>query len=68
MAALGQWALPDSEAVELNRDDYTRPGLVDRARAYEIMIRSGVMKPEEARAMERLYGTAAATQLSGGFD
>lgn len=68
MAALGQWALPGNEAVELNRDDYTRPGLVDRARAYEIMIRSGVMKPEEARAMERLYGAAAATQLSGGFD
>jgi len=68
MSALGQWALPDNEAVELNRDDYTRPGLVDRARAYEIMINSGVMKPEEARAMERLYGTSAATQLSGGFD
>lgn len=68
MSALGQWALPDSESVELNRDDYTRPGLVDRSRAYEIMIRSGVMKPEEARAMERLYGTAAAMQISGGFD
>jgi HK97 family phage portal protein len=68
MAALGQWALPAGEAVELNRDDYTRPGLVDRARAYEIMINSGVMKPEEARAMERLYGTTAATQISGGFD
>jgi HK97 family phage portal protein len=68
MSALGQWALPANESVELNRDDYTRPGLVDRARAYEMMIRSGVMKPEEARAMERLYGTAAATQISGGFD
>lgn len=68
MSALGQWALPESESVELNRDDYTRPGLVDRARAYEIMISSGVMKAEEARAMERLYGTAAATQISGGFD
>jgi HK97 family phage portal protein len=68
MSALGQWALPANESVELNRDDYTRPGIVDRARAYEIMIRSGVMKPEEARAMERLYGAAAATQLSGGFD
>ena len=68
MAALGQWALPGNEAVELNRDDYTRPGLVDRARAYEIMINSGVMKPEEARSIERLYGTNAATQLSGGFD
>lgn len=68
MAALGQWALPEGEAVEINRDDYTRPGLVDRARAYEIMINSGVMKPEEARAMERLYGTSAAMQLTGGFD
>ena len=68
MSALGQWSLPYNETVELNRDDYTRPSLVDRARAYETMINSGVMKPEEARAMERLYGTAAATQISGGFD
>jgi HK97 family phage portal protein len=68
MSALGQWSLPDNEAVELNRDDYTRPGLVDRARAYELMIRNGVMTAEEARAMERLYGPAAAMQITGGFD
>lgn len=68
MSALGAWALPDSESVELNRDDYTRPGLVDRARAYELLIRNGVMTAEEARAMERLYGPTAAMSLTGGFD
>lgn len=68
MSALGLWALPSNESVELNRDDYTRPGLVDRARAYELLIRNGVMTADEARAMERLYGPAAAVSLTGGLD
>jgi len=68
MSALGSWALTRGESVELNRDDYTRPGLVDRARAYEVLIRNGVMTADEARAMERLYGPAAAISLSGGLD
>ena len=68
MSALGQWALPPSQSVELNRDDYTRPGLVDRARAYQLLIQTGVMTTDEARAMERLYGPASAMQITGGFD
>jgi HK97 family phage portal protein len=68
MSALGQWALSSNESVELNRDDYTRPSLVDRARAYELLIRNGVMTADEARVMERLYGPAAAVSLSGGLD
>ena len=68
MSALGQWALPGNESVELNRDDYTRPALVDRARAYELLIRNGVMTPDEARVMERFYGPAAAASLTGGLD
>ena len=68
MSALGLWSLPENESVELNRDDYTRPSLVDRARAYELLIRNGVMTADEARVMERLYGPAAAVSLSGGLD
>lgn len=68
MSALGQWALPSTQSAELNRDDYTRPGLLDRVRAYEIMINTGIATTEEIRAMERLYGPAAAAQLTGGLD
>ena len=68
MFALGNWALPAGQSVELNRDDYTRPTLADRATSYEKLIRSGVLTPDEARAMERLQGDAAASQLTGGLD
>jgi phage portal protein BeeE len=60
--------LPAGQSVELNRDDYTRPTLADRATSYEKLIRSGVLTPDEARAMERLQGDAAASQLTGGLD
>ncbi|WNO28617.1 portal protein [Mycobacterium phage MadKillah] len=66
MAALDRWALPSPQHLELNRDDYTRPSLVERATAYKIMIEAGVMEPNEARAMERLHSEAAAVRLSGG--
>lgn len=68
MAALDAWALPPGQTLELNRDDYTRPSLLERAQAYEIMIRSRVMEPSEARAMERLHSESAAARLTGGMD
>lgn len=81
MAALSGWALPRGQAVELNRDDYTRPGFKERAEGYKILIEAGVMTPQEARTMERLHGPApkvalptadtpapAALSLTGGDD
>ena len=68
MAALDSWALPPDETLELNRDDYTRPSLVERAQAYRIMIEAGVMETDEARAMERLSNERSASRLSGGLD
>lgn len=66
MAALSGWALPAGQSIELNRDDYTRPGLVDRANAYKTLIESRVLDPVEARIMERLLGGGlSAAQLSG---
>lgn len=67
MSSLDSWALPNGEALELNRDDYTRPSLVERATAYKTMIESGVMMREEARAMERLHNEDSAVRLSGGL-
>ncbi len=75
MAALAGWALPRGQGVELNRDEYTRPPLKERADAYKTLIDAGVMTPDEVRAMERLHGPApqrpgspatAALSLTGG--
>ena len=68
MAALSGWALPGPQSLELNRDDYTRPSLVDRANSYKTLIECGVLTPDEARAMERLSGEPAASRLTGGMD
>lgn len=68
MSALSGWALPEMQSLEMNRDDYTRPSLVDRANSYKTLIEAGVMTPDEARAMERLSGEPAAARLTGGLD
>jgi HK97 family phage portal protein len=56
MEALSNWLLPRGTVVELDRDEYVRPPLLERAQTYEIMIRSGVMSEAEARKRERLAG------------
>lgn len=58
MSAMSGWVLPRGQAIELNRDEYSRPGLYERAQSYQILIEAGVMRPEEARTMERLHGPA----------
>ena len=68
MSTLDSWALPAPQTLELNRDDYTRPSLVDRAQAYKIMIECGVMEPDEARAMERLHNESSASRITGGLE
>src|SRR4029078_5678781 len=68
MASLSGWALPGGQTVELNRDDYTRPELSVRAAAYKILIESGVLTPDEVRAMERYTGKPGAIALTGGAD
>jgi HK97 family phage portal protein len=66
MPALSNWLLPLGQQLELNRDEYSRAPLKERAEAYKIMIEAGVMVPDEARAMERLSGPAASTAMTGG--
>lgn len=80
MSALSWWALPSGQTVELNRDEYTRPGMKERAEAQKIWIEAGVLATPEARTMERLHGDApvrpvpqtepdaAALSLTGGDD
>ena len=53
MSALSGWALPRGQAVELNRDEYSRPPLKERVEAYEKLFAMGVLSREEIRLMER---------------
>ncbi len=68
MPALSQWALPAGQSVELNRDDYTRPPLKDRAQANKTYIDAGVLNPDEVRLQERYHGESSPTALTGGTD
>jgi HK97 family phage portal protein len=72
MSALSNWALPRGQCVELNRDEYTRPALAERATAYATL--HGIVDPDglsalsaaEVRTMERFHGEPSAAALTGG--
>jgi HK97 family phage portal protein len=71
MSGLSFWALPRGQAVELNRDEYTRPSFDQRADAWVKLVTAGIVSPEEVRAAERFEGDgpetpAPATALTGG--
>lgn len=70
MSAISNWALVGNETAELNRDDYTRLSMDKRAAVYKILgpVEAGgigVLSVDEIRVMERFYGDAAASALSG---
>jgi HK97 family phage portal protein len=60
MSALSGWALPSTQGVELNRDEYSRPDFASRIDAYVKAIEAGIMSPEEVRIAERLLGDTPA--------
>lgn len=66
MQSLSGWALPSGQSIELNRDDYTRLPLNQRAQVYKTLIELKVLTAEEVRIMERFYGVAAPQALTGG--
>lgn len=66
MPALSRWLLPHGHAVELNRDEYSRPNLLERSQAWKNLVEAGVISPDEVRVMERFNGPAPARSLSGG--
>jgi HK97 family phage portal protein len=51
--ALSGWLLPRGWYVELDADDYIKPGMFQRAQAYQMMIAAGVITPAEVRLRER---------------
>ena len=58
MTALSGWALPAGQQIELNRDEYSRPGFAERADAWVKLKGADIMSAEEIRAAERLRGDA----------
>jgi len=66
MSALSNWALPRGTSVELNRDEYSRPALGERAAAYKTLVEIGALTGDEVRQMERFNGVATAAALTGG--
>jgi HK97 family phage portal protein len=63
MTALSGWALPRGQSVELNRDEYSRPPLKERAEAYEKLAALGALSSEEIRIMERLVDAGTAPSV-----
>jgi phage portal protein BeeE len=58
MAAMSGWALPRDQAVEINRDEYSRPSFTERADAWVKLKGADILTAEEIRTAERFRGDA----------
>ena len=60
MEAISNWALPSTQSVELNRDDYVKPTFTERTAGYQILFNlvdengQRALTVEEIRQAERL--------------
>ena len=66
MQALSGWALPRGTTIELNRDEYVKPGLLERAQAWEILLRNNVVTVDEVRVAERFSIASHPQALTSG--
>lgn len=53
-ANLSGWLLAHGSALELDRDEYVRPGELERAQTYQILTSIGAMTANDVRREERL--------------
>lgn len=53
-ANLSGWLLPRGSTLELDRDEYVRPGELERAQTYEILTRIGAITADDVRREERI--------------
>ena len=51
--ALSAWALPRGTNIEVNRDEYVRPGPLERAQTYQILEGIGVLTASDIQHLER---------------
>ncbi|HEY3484323.1 MAG TPA: phage portal protein [Ilumatobacteraceae bacterium] len=69
MSALSNWALGPGRAVELDRDEYTRPSLAERVNAWVALHGIDAITSEQIQAIERqLFTTSShvSRPLGGG--
>lgn len=66
VAALSGWALPRGTTVEVNRDEFVRPGPYERAQTWQILIGLGVLSVEQVQEIERFTIAAPSTTLTAG--
>jgi HK97 family phage portal protein len=64
--ALSGWALPRGTTVEVNRDEFVRPGPLERAQTWQILIGLGVITVEQVQEIERFTIAAPSTTLTSG--
>lgn len=65
--AISQWALPRTQTLEFDDDEYTRPPLGEYATTLASLVAAKIMTVDEARAALRLNGRRpASTSLSVG--
>jgi hypothetical protein len=67
MLALSSWLVPRGTGLEVNRDEYVKPGPLERAQTWEIYLRNGVVSAEEVQTAERFTtaGVTTVTPISG---
>lgn len=59
MAALSNWALPRGQCIELDSDEYTRPGMLERSMAYANWAKvPGAVSGQDVRQLECLEAEA----------
>lgn len=63
MLALSEWLLPRGTGIEVNRDEYVRPGPLERAQMWEIYLRNGVVTVQQVQEAER-FSVASRTSSS----
>ena len=73
MAALSSWLLPRGTTVELNRDEYTKPELLERAQTWAVLhgivdeeTGARVLNVPEIRQLERYSHSAPSETLTAG--
>ena len=53
VSALSAWALPRGTNIEVNRDEYVRPGPLERAQTFQILEGIGVLDASDIQHLER---------------
>lgn len=65
-AALSGWLLPPGTRLELNRDEYVKPGPLERAQVWQILVSIGVLTPEQVGEIERTANALPTETLTSG--